>query len=61
VWRDILTAVALFLVLEGLFPFLSPAGFKRRIAQIVRYPDRVLRGVGLVSMTLGALLLYVVR
>ena len=60
-WLDILTAVALFLVLEGLFPFLSPERFKRSMAQIIQFPNRVVRGVGLLSMTLGVVLLYVVR
>ena len=60
-WSEILTAVALFLVLEGLFPFLNPDGFKRSLAQITQFPDTVLRGVGLVSMVLGVLILYVVH
>ncbi len=60
-WQHILTALALFLVLEGLFPFISPGGFKRSMAQITRFPDRVLRTFGLASMALGVVLLYVVR
>lgn len=60
-WADIFTAIALFLVLEGLFPFLSPNGFKRRMQQLVQFPDRVLRTIGLASMALGVVLLYAVR
>lgn len=60
-WVDVLTAVALFLVLEGLFPFLSPNGFKRSMAQILQMPEAGLRIVGFASMALGALLLYVIR
>lgn len=60
-WVDVLTAVALFLVLEGLFPFLSPHGFKRSMAQILQMPDAGLRIAGLASMAVGVLLLYLVR
>lgn len=60
-WVDLLTAVSLFLVLEGLFPFVNPGGFKRSMTQILQMPDSGLRIVGFASMALGALLLYVVR
>ena len=60
-WVDVLTAVALFLVLEGLFPFLSPHGFKRSMAQTLQMPDAGLRIAGLASMAVGVLLLYLVR
>lgn len=60
-WVDVLTAVALFLVLEGLFPFLNPHGFKRSMAQILQMPDAGLRVAGFASMAVGVLLLYLVR
>lgn len=60
-WNDLLAAVALVLVLEGLMPFLSPSAMRRTMEQLVRLPDLTLRGVGLVSMVSGALLLYLVR
>lgn len=60
-WNDFLAAIALLLVLEGLMPFLNPAGFKRALLQIAELPDGVLRGFGLVSMALGALLLWWLR
>jgi len=60
-WVDVLTALSLFLVLEGLFPFLNPQGFKRHMSQILQMPDSGLRIAGLASMAMGALLLYVVR
>ena len=60
-WTDLLTAVALFLVLEGLMPFLSPTAFKRHMAQILTLPDRVLRSVGLGCMLAGVVVLYLVR
>ena len=33
-WDELLTAVALILVLEGVLPFLNPAGFRRSLVLI---------------------------
>lgn len=60
-WADLLAALALVLVIEGLMPFLSPAGFKRTMGQVSQMPDRNLRTIGLVSMIAGVVLLYLVR
>jgi len=60
-WNDLLAALALLLVLEGLMPFLNPAGLKRTLIQVAALPDRVLRTIGLVCMVLGALLLWWLR
>jgi uncharacterized protein len=42
-------------------PALNPAGLRRALEQFAKLPDRTLRAVGLSSMVVGALLLYVVR
>lgn len=60
-WQDLLTAIALVLIIEGLMPFLSPAGFRRTMEQVSRIPDRTLRTIGLLSMGVGVGLLYLVR
>ncbi|MEM7208322.1 MAG: DUF2065 domain-containing protein [Pseudomonadota bacterium] len=60
-WIEILTAVSLFLVLEGLLPFISPEKYKQYIVQVLNLPDSTLRWFGLGSMLLGILLLSVVR
>ncbi len=60
-WGDLWAAIALLLVLEGLLPFLSPPFYKRNLAQLLQLPDRTLRLLGLGSMGLGLVLLYVVR
>lgn len=60
-WNDLLAALALVLVIEGLMPFLSPAGFRRTMEQVSRVPDRTLRTIGLVSMAAGVGLLYLIR
>lgn len=60
-WGALWSAVALVLVLEGLMPFLGPSAFRRTMAQVAQMPDRQLRLVGLASMSVGLLLLYLVR
>jgi hypothetical protein len=57
-WDDLWVAMALMLVLEGIFPFLSPSRFKEVLHSILRTDDRHIRAVGLVSMIAGVLLLY---
>ncbi len=58
---DLLAALALMLVIEGMLPFLSPAGLRRSLQTLVELDDRSLRLVGLVSMLAGLALLYLVR
>ena len=60
-WNDLWAAFALYLVLEGILPFLNPGGLKRTMLQLTQLDDRSLRIVGLLSMMAGALLLYFVR
>lgn len=59
VWDALLIAVALILVVEGVFPFLNPAGFRRTLVQISQMDNLTLRIGGLTSMVLGVILLYV--
>lgn len=54
----LLMAVALVLVIEGLMPALSPRSFRQTMLSISKMDDRVLRSIGLFSMSAGALLLY---
>ena len=51
-------ALALVLVLEGLFPFLSPGGWRRTFARLMELRDGQLRFFGLASMGLGLLTLW---
>ncbi|KPK68748.1 MAG: hypothetical protein AMJ84_10655 [Acidithiobacillales bacterium SM23_46] len=60
-WRDLGAALALMLVLEGILPFLSPAGLRRLIASVNELSDGQLRAAGLVSMAAGLALLYILR
>ena len=60
-WTDLFSACALYLVLEGLLPFLSPASWRRGLGMIAQLTDGQLRSVGLASIGAGMLLLLVVR
>ena len=60
-WDDLLAALALYLVLEGLIPFFSPAGFRRFVQSMSDLSDSAFRGIGLSSMIGGLLMLYLVR
>jgi uncharacterized protein YjeT (DUF2065 family) len=58
---DLLAALGLFLVLEGIAPFLSPQGVKRAFAKLMEVRDRELRIAGLGSMLVGVIILFLVR
>ena len=60
-WTEILTAVALVLVIEGMLPFVRPGRYKQLVAQIVRLSDNQLRLFGLTAMIIGILMLFIVR
>ncbi len=60
-WTEILMALALVLVIEGLLPFASPGRYRQMVAEIVRLSDNHIRIVGLVIILVGLALLYVVR
>jgi uncharacterized protein YjeT (DUF2065 family) len=61
VWLDLATAFALYLVLEGVMPFLNPQGTKRMMEAFSRLADTQLRVAGLVSMIAGVVLLWAIR
>lgn len=60
-WQDLGAAIALFLVLEGILPFINPQGVRRMLELIASMPDPQLRFAGLTSMLLGLVLLYIIR
>lgn len=60
-WHDLLTALALLLVIEGIFPFLNPKGMRRLLQSMQDMDDGALRFAGLISMLIGLALLYLVR
>ena len=46
-------ALALMLVLEGVFPFLSPGGWRQTFSKLMQMRDGQLRFFGLASILLG--------
>ncbi len=60
-WQELLVAIALVLVIEGILPFLSPNGMRRAWLSMAAMDNRSLRITGLLSMAIGVLLLYLVR
>jgi uncharacterized protein YjeT (DUF2065 family) len=51
-------ALALVLVIEGLFPFISPANWRRTFAQLLQLSDAQIRGFAMVSISVGLLLIW---
>jgi uncharacterized protein YjeT (DUF2065 family) len=60
-WSDLLAALALYLVIEGLLPFASPRGWRQALELLGQLPDRQLRIFGLLSVATGLTLLLAVR
>ncbi len=60
-WTEILTAIALVFVIEGMLPFVSPGRYRQMVAEITKLSDSNIRNVGLAVMIAGLLLLFVVR
>ena len=56
-WQDLARAFGLVLVLEGLWPFLSPARWRSAMLRVASLDDRMLRSFGLVSMICGLIVL----
>ena len=60
-WTEILTALALVLIIEGMVPFVGPGKYRQIVAQMAQLSDNHLRTVGLVVMIAWLVLLFIVR
>ncbi|WP_057918741.1 DUF2065 domain-containing protein [Lysobacter antibioticus] len=58
---ELIRALCLVAVLEGLFLFVAPNGWKRAAEQLQALPDRHLRIVGGVVVAIGVISLWVLR
>ncbi len=58
---DLLSALALVAILEGLMLLVMPGGWKRAAAQLQAMPDRKLSMIGGIVCIAGLLSLYLVR
>ena len=54
----LMTAVALMLIIEGLLPFLFPVVWRQTFRKLTEMSDGQIRFVGLSSMLVGLLLLF---
>lgn len=57
-WDSLWIALGLVLVIEGLLPALNPKAFKKTMLSIREMDEGALRIMGLVSMTVGATIVY---
>ena len=60
-WTELLTALALVLVIEGLGPAVNPDGWRRSMRRLLEVEPGQLRAAGLGAMLVGTLLLVLVR
>jgi uncharacterized protein YjeT (DUF2065 family) len=60
-WTEILTALALVFIIEGLLPFAAPGRYRQMVAEIVRLSDNHIRVFGLIVIIIGLVLFSVVR
>lgn len=60
-WSDLLAAIGLFLVLEGILPFISPDSYRRAAQKLSEMSDQVIRITGIGLMLVGIILLKLIR
>ncbi|MDH3510166.1 MAG: DUF2065 domain-containing protein [Gammaproteobacteria bacterium] len=60
-WSDLFAAFALYLILEGLLPFVSPDNWRKSLLMISKFKDGQLRFFGLASILVGLSLLLWIR
>jgi uncharacterized protein YjeT (DUF2065 family) len=51
-------ALALVLIIEGLFPFASPAGWRKMFVQLLQLQDGQIRSFALISILSGVLMIW---
>ena len=59
--ESLVVVLGVVLIVEGIPWFLSPRGTKRMLSELFRMNDQSLRGIGLVLMLCGLLLVYLVK
>ena len=60
-WSIVFTAVALVLVFESIFPFLSPRLWRKLLLKMIERSDASIRVSGFVCLFLGVALMLVVH
>ncbi|WP_341315067.1 DUF2065 domain-containing protein [Paraburkholderia sp. IMGN_8] len=57
---SLLLAIALMLIIEGMFPFVFPSAWSDTFRKIAERPSHQIRIGGLIVMVLGLILLFIV-
>ena len=60
-WQELFVVLAMVMVWEGLLPTINPAFFRQLMAKVIQMDDNQLRQMGLISMSIGAVLLYLLK
>ncbi|MFA7555215.1 MAG: DUF2065 domain-containing protein [Spongiibacteraceae bacterium] len=60
-WHEIIIALCLLVIIEGILPFLSPQLWRKIVVNAAQLSDRNLRIMGLLSMLIGSGILYLVN
>lgn len=58
---SLLMALGLMLVIEGIMPFISPTSWRETFRRMIELKDGQLRFVGLGSMLLGLIMLWIAK
>jgi hypothetical protein len=59
--NEVLFAISVFLILEGLVPFISPRLYKYLLSQMLTSTENSIRVTGLILIILGVLLMNLLR
>lgn len=60
-WQVFPVAIALVFIVEGLLPFLSPDRWRAMLVVAQQMDERTIRFIGLGSMVVGVVILYLVH
>ncbi len=60
-WQDVIAALCLAMVLEGILPFAAPKAWRETMIAAIQLDNRKLRLLGLSSMLIGTSLLYFIK
>ena len=59
--QRLLFALALVIVIEGILPFICPECWRKAMKKMMHADNRTLRTIGLSSMLVGVIMLYVLH
>lgn len=58
---DLIVAIGLVFVIEGLLYAAFPSGMRKMVADITKLPDSNLRSIGIVSAIIGIAIVWLIR